>query len=323
MRGLAVALGAVVANLPLYFAGLPVALLPDRAWAFLLAAGPAVPALVLKRQGGPVRPSVPWASILTLLVPIFFIYLVGGLMYALIVPTLSPLGQWMGVLPYILLLPVAGLLTWRGHRLWTGRLGPALLGLGYALWAFLPSAQREILSQVFIVGAFAFVDVFFWTLLADHRGPPSVAFGLGLGAMALAIYAGMALTDVVVLASAGREPLAAAAATVFLLLAVAFLPAWLPAVSQGQEAAFLVPDPGLSVKAGRWGLTEREAEVLRLVALGMSNKEIATRLGISGATVAKHLERIYRKMGVRGRTEALRYFLPTASGDPASGEGEG
>ena len=51
-------------------------------------------------------------------------------------------------------------------------------------------------------------------------------------------------------------------------------------------------------------LHERELEIIQLVAKGMSNKMIASRLGISGATVATHLTNIFRKMQVQTRTEA-------------------
>jgi DNA-binding CsgD family transcriptional regulator len=52
-------------------------------------------------------------------------------------------------------------------------------------------------------------------------------------------------------------------------------------------------------------LTDREAEVLELVAAGSTDKEIAHELGISLRTVQKHLERVYRKLGVPNRTAAV------------------
>src|SRR5262249_34587463 len=52
------------------------------------------------------------------------------------------------------------------------------------------------------------------------------------------------------------------------------------------------------------GLTPREAEGVRLVALGRSNQDVAIELQVSDRTVAKHLERAFRKLGVSTRSEA-------------------
>jgi DNA-binding NarL/FixJ family response regulator len=52
-------------------------------------------------------------------------------------------------------------------------------------------------------------------------------------------------------------------------------------------------------------LTARELEVLRLLARGLRNKEIAARLFVSERTVNFHLANIYQKLNVSGRTEAL------------------
>ena len=59
----------------------------------------------------------------------------------------------------------------------------------------------------------------------------------------------------------------------------------------------------------RLGLTAREAEVLRLTATGATSAAVGRRLGISGATVAKHLDHIYRKLGVESRTAAAARAL--------------
>jgi DNA-binding CsgD family transcriptional regulator len=53
------------------------------------------------------------------------------------------------------------------------------------------------------------------------------------------------------------------------------------------------------------GLTTREFEVLQLVALGRSNRQIGDELGIKEDTVAKHLYHVYRKLRVSSRTQAL------------------
>lgn len=57
------------------------------------------------------------------------------------------------------------------------------------------------------------------------------------------------------------------------------------------------------------GLTEREVEVLRLVARGRTNKEMAASLYLSAKTVGRHVENIYTKIGVNSRAAAALYAM--------------
>jgi DNA-binding CsgD family transcriptional regulator len=56
-------------------------------------------------------------------------------------------------------------------------------------------------------------------------------------------------------------------------------------------------------------LTPRQAEVLSLLAAGMSNKQIAAELFLSPATVERHLATMYRNLGLGGRVEAARFAI--------------
>ena len=56
-------------------------------------------------------------------------------------------------------------------------------------------------------------------------------------------------------------------------------------------------------------LTPREIQVLRQVAGGATNKEIAADLGIAVSTIERHLVNLYTKIGARGRTDAVAYAL--------------
>jgi DNA-binding NarL/FixJ family response regulator len=57
------------------------------------------------------------------------------------------------------------------------------------------------------------------------------------------------------------------------------------------------------------GLTERETEVLELIAQGVANKQIARQLGISDKTVRNHLSHIYRKLRITDRSQAVLYAM--------------
>ncbi len=64
------------------------------------------------------------------------------------------------------------------------------------------------------------------------------------------------------------------------------------------------------------GLTQREAEVLRLIAGGRSNTEIARELFISGATVKTHINNLFAKTGVRDRAQAVTYAYRKGLAEP-------
>ena len=82
-----------------------------------------------------------------------------------------------------------------------------------------------------------------------------------------------------------------------------------PTIQQRLVAAVLDVDqaPHAQVQALPDDLTPREAEVLKLIAAGLSNAEIASTLVVSNATVKTHVNRIFSKTGARDRAQAVRY----------------
>lgn len=83
-----------------------------------------------------------------------------------------------------------------------------------------------------------------------------------------------------------------------------------------QHASAATPDDPQRLSA----LTDREVEVLRLIGRGSSNREISQVLWVAEATVKTHVTRIFRKLGLRDRAQAVVLAYETGlvkAGDPA------
>jgi len=82
-----------------------------------------------------------------------------------------------------------------------------------------------------------------------------------------------------------------------------------PAVLRKLMTRFTAPSSTLPPMQAVTPLTEREMEVLKVAAKGMSNKHIAGELFISERTVQAHMRSIFNKLGVSSRSEAILYGL--------------
>jgi DNA-binding NarL/FixJ family response regulator len=83
------------------------------------------------------------------------------------------------------------------------------------------------------------------------------------------------------------------------------------------DAAHTAPRPCMGSELSQ--LTERELEILRLVAAGAPNSRIAARLWITEQTVKFHLSNVYRKLGVANRTEASHHAYTHGLLEPMRG----
>jgi DNA-binding NarL/FixJ family response regulator len=79
------------------------------------------------------------------------------------------------------------------------------------------------------------------------------------------------------------------------------------------------PEPSAASRAPVEGLTERELEVLALVAKGLSNAEIATELIMSPATAKTHVSRLLTKLDARDRTQLVMIAYETGVATPGGG----
>jgi DNA-binding NarL/FixJ family response regulator len=90
-----------------------------------------------------------------------------------------------------------------------------------------------------------------------------------------------------------------------------------PAVTRRLVERFVRrPPPASAERTALEDLTDRELEVLRLVARGMSNSEIAAELYLSEATVKTHITRILSKLGLRDRVQAVVHAYETGLVEP-------
>lgn len=98
-----------------------------------------------------------------------------------------------------------------------------------------------------------------------------------------------------------------------------------PEVASAMMSALSAAVSRVDARSSAGGLSARELDVLRLVAEGMSNRNISARLHISENTVKNHMRRIHEKLGVRSRTEAVVAAVKAGLlglGQPQSGLGQ-
>jgi len=175
-----------------------------------------------------------------------------------------------------------------------------------ALVPFILSVAISSVIEVLLV-------MYFGVLTLKGYVPPALAFGLSCGFIRLGIILGNALAIFYErtpgLLDASPKP------TVFLFICV-LVALLIPLIRQEYGIAALTSvassdsevDQVCTDVSGEFGLSERESEILRLIARGYTGTTIAERLFISPYTVNTHLQHIYEKMQIHKRTELFKYL---------------
>ncbi|HVO24757.1 MAG TPA: response regulator transcription factor [Candidatus Margulisiibacteriota bacterium] len=173
----------------------------------------------------------------------------------------------------------------------------------------------KLQADVTIVGEAARIDEL--TSLLTTVACDVVLLDLGMERNSLVDIAALAERARVVVVTASEQPEDAveairlgACAVVFKRFAVDTLMDAIRAAAQGQ--VWMPPSLQAHIAAAlretaRNPLTPREREIIRQVALGLRNAEVATKLFISEQTVKTHLNNIFQKLGIRDRVELTLY----------------
>jgi DNA-binding CsgD family transcriptional regulator len=278
---------------------------------------------------------------------VFGLNICGGLQYSIMVPYFSAnqdISLYFRQLPYFAAL---GMMIFIGHKVNKMLLvyfSTSFVGLSFIAFILCYSIMGAhsvfgyIITETLIQLAFGFFDVFTWALLADiamlHKKGSRI-FGFGLAANVLAIFTGGLLGARI---TSGREDsyfIAALIAVTSILLTIILVPFLsrlienylLREVSNDNNLTHMTesPDtadiaktedkspplplskPGNLLKTDT--LTPREAEITARVLEGLSNRDIAVKLGISDNTLKTHMKHIYGKMGVSNKRDLFMLYI--------------
>ena len=278
-------------------------------WGSGLASGSA--ALPPPSQGRPPLPVILLSALF-----IFGLYLNSGFMYKVMYPALIAFDSFSAFyryIPYVLVLVPMLVFAKKLQLSFMIYLGVSLLGLAFVAFALLNhDLSRFYLTETMIQAAYALLDLFCWVLLAEIAviyGYPARIFGFGLGAMLAGIFCGDVIGGRLLFLSESYRLVTALFAASAIFLAILIIP-WL----NERVLKQIRPEPPGGFKddplavirsriAGGRELTAREEEIIGLLLMGLSNREIAGRLFISENTLKTHLKHIYQKVGVNRKRE--------------------
>ena len=210
---------------------------------------------------------------------------------------------------------------------WMYRVGLLAMVAGFSLMPFLYDGQSFEASGAIIIGGYTIFDVLSWVIFSQvahtrSREPVKTiaVMRLAVGACYAAgaavgiILSSAMVTNAHVYEEAMFVGYLMTVAIVLLLTSKEVWELFAPEVvvqpaAEAPSAAESQPDDVLQKRCQEWGFTQREQEIIGLLAVGRTQPWIAESLGISENTVNTHVRRIYQKMGVHSRQELIDLVL--------------
>ena len=256
---------------------------------------------------------------------VFIITINSGLMYEVINPAfdhLTGLVSWYWALPYIVVLAIMRNLPTKANRSRIMYVGMAMIMGAFICFMMLGRKTVDyLIVDTLMLGACGIFDLFWWSILGemlDYSSNPAHIFGVGLSANVFGVLSGGVLGMVVTSIKLPGAEVAVIALSVVcvtlviltplnqqlvLLLKSHAYPAAYDNMSQTQQTNNVNQIKTLDP------LTAREQEVLQLLLMGKSNREIAEVLYISENTVKTHARSIFSKYDVSSRAELISILL--------------
>lgn len=252
-----------------------------------------------------------------------------GLMYQVQAPAfehLTWLVSWYWAVPYIVALIIMRKLSAKTNRSQVLYVGMGMIVSSFIGFMLLGRGALEyLIVDTLMLGACGIFDLFWWSIIGemlDYVRNPVKVFGVGLAANVFGVLSG----DIIGVGMTSRhfndtEVVVIALTVVCVTLAI------LPSLNR-VLVMLLKNHTYLTVYSGMTEshktdiilqtemlapLTGREQEVLQLILLGKSNREIAEILCISESTVKTHARSIYSKYDVSGRAELISLLLRNLS----------
>lgn len=213
------------------------------------------------------------------------------------------------------------------------RVGLLAIVAGFSLMPFLDDVSVSWISGAIIIGGYTTFDLLDWVLFSQVAHARSRQPLKTIAVMRLAVgvcYALGALVGIALSSTVGADAHLHAAAifvgylmTVAIVLLLSSKDAWelfaFGASSRQMAARAEEGDDWLAERCEAWGFTQREREIVVLLAVGRTQPWIAENLGISENTVNTHIRHIYQKTGVRSRQDFLDLVVKPSVHDSGDG----